>query len=189
MLYPLQLVVSNRKSHDQQKDEPMIGVEPTATSDGATVSKMPPSPPIGSCAWYITIIPPKRLMTWLDGGTDIHDAAKALVHFLEPTLQDDSNLHLYAPVIILAFDEAHQLTDVQVGSADKPWSRFSELRRNIRKLRFFPIFSLFISTVSKIADLTPTPKEDMSMRIMNETLTLLPPFTELGFDQIHISHR
>jgi hypothetical protein len=43
---------------------------------------------------------------------------------------------------------------------------------------------LFISTVSKISDFTPVPKADMSMRIVNQTLTLLPPFTELGFDQM-----
>ena len=104
-----------------------------------------------------------------------------MVYFLEPSTVNQK-LDALLPVIILAFDEAHQLTEVQ-GSAEKPWSRFGELRRNIRTLKSLPIFSLFISTVNKISDFT-APKHDMSTRIVNETLPLLPPFTELGLDQL-----
>ena len=110
-----------------------------------------------------------------DGGINLRDAARKVVALLQPSNQ--------SPVIILAFDEAHQLTEVQ-GNAEKPCSRFGELRRNIRKLKSLPILPLFISTVSKISDFTPAPKQDMSTRIVNETLTLLPPFTELGIDQL-----
>jgi len=51
-------------------------------------------------------------------------------------------------------------------------------------MKSLPIFSLFISTVSKIPDFTPAPKRDMSARIVNESLPLLPAFTGLGFDQL-----
>ena len=98
-------------------------------------------------------------------------------------LTDEATYKNLPPVLILAFDEAHQLTKVQ-GSANNPWSRFNQLRRNIRKLDHLPIFSLFISTVSEISDITPSPQQDLSMRIGNGALTLLPPFTELGFDQL-----
>ncbi|KAF8346723.1 hypothetical protein F5887DRAFT_1073392 [Amanita rubescens] len=121
-------------------------------------------------------------MTGGEGLLDVYRAAKDLVRFLEPSMADEQ-LKFLPPVIILAFDEAHQLTEVQ-GKAEEPWSRFGELRRNIRKLRSLPIPSLFISTVSKISDFTPAPKQDMSARIVNEELTLSSPFTELGFDQL-----
>jgi hypothetical protein len=112
----------------------------------------------------------------------VYAAAKDLVRSLKPGLTDEALKNL-SPILILAFDEAHQLTNIQ-GSAKKPWSRFDQLRRNIRKLKPLPIFSLFISTVSKISDFTTSPQQDLSMRIGNGALTLLPPFTELGFDQL-----
>ena len=115
-------------------------------------------------------------------GVNQYDAASTVIHFLASP-KASQKLDSLSPVIILAFDEAHQLTEVQ-GNAEKSWSRFGELRRNIRKLKTLPIFFLFISTVSKISDFTPAQKQDMSARIVNETLTLLPPFTGLGFDQL-----
>jgi len=121
-------------------------------------------------------------MTSQAGGVNLYDAASAVIHFLASP-KANQKLDALSPVMILAFDEAHQLTEVQ-GNAEKLWSKFGELRRNIRKLRTLPIFSLFISTVSKISDFTSAPKQDMSARIVNETLTLLPPFTGLGFDQL-----
>jgi hypothetical protein len=105
-----------------------------------------------------------------------------LIKFLKRSTISNHELDHLPPVIIFAFDEAHKLTEVN--GNEKPWSRFGELRRNIRKLKPLPVVSLFISTVSRISDLTPVPKQDMSARIVNETLTLLPPFTGLGFDHL-----
>lgn len=115
-------------------------------------------------------------------GVNQYDAASTVVHFLASP-KASQKLDALSPVMILAFDEAHQLTAVQ-GNAEKTWSRFGELKRNVRKLRTLPILFLFISTVSKISDFTPAAKPDMSARIVNETPTLLPPFTGLGFDQL-----
>ncbi|KAF8690300.1 hypothetical protein AX14_003014 [Amanita brunnescens Koide BX004] len=109
---------------------------------------------------------------------DLCDAARDAVHFFEPS-KVNQKLDALSPFIILAFDEAHMLTKVH-GNAQNPWSRFGVLRHIIRELKSLPIFSLFISTDSKISDLTP---QDMSMGMVNEA-TLLRPFTELGFDQL-----
>lgn len=113
-------------------------------------------------------------------GINLRDAARDVVHFLEPY----HDHQLLSPVIILAFDEGHELTEVQ-GNANQPWSRFGELRCIIRKLKSLPILSLFISTMSKLSEFPPAPRQfSASERIVNETLALLPPFTELGFDQL-----
>ena len=116
----------------------------------------------------------------------IYDAARDLVDFLNPESKNYYRRDLLPPVIIIAFDEAHQLTEPVVRTLDteKPWSRFGELRRNVRRLKTIPILSLFISTVNIMSDFIPEQKQDASMRVVNDTLYLLRPFTELGFDQL-----
>ena len=87
------------------------------------------------------------------------------------------------PLVILAFDEAHTLTDRE-GQREGVWSNFSELRHVLRGLHYLPLFSLFLSTTGKISQFTSAKDEDISKRVINGTLTLIQPFTDLGFDTL-----
>jgi len=111
-------------------------------------------------------------------------AARALLGVLAPNLDVRSNISKLPPMVIIAFDEAHVLTDTKHNPLDGTWSKFSELRRGIRVLNPYPFFSLFLSTTGKIQDFTPPPHKDGSKRLERRALVLLPPFTELGFDQM-----
>jgi hypothetical protein len=86
------------------------------------------------------------------------------------------------PLVILAFDEAHTLTNrEETGYA--AWSNFSVLRHVFRALHRFPLFALFLSTTSKISQFT-SPDEDTSKRIIIGDLISIQPFTDLGFDTL-----
>jgi hypothetical protein len=87
------------------------------------------------------------------------------------------------PLVILAFDEAHVLTTVQNGVL---WSNFSELRHALRGLNRLPCFSLFLSTTGKISQFTPSKDDDVSLRVVDGDLTLIQPFTDIGFDALAI---
>jgi hypothetical protein len=86
------------------------------------------------------------------------------------------------PSVILACDEAHTLTDIIQEEQDVEWSKFSEFRHALRGLNHLPLFSLFLSTTGKIQQFTS--KEDVSRRITEGKLTLIQPFTDLGFDTL-----
>ena len=104
-----------------------------------------------------------------------------LVCFL---IEDFEVLHDYPPVIILSFDEAHTLTVPERDTVDGPWSKFSELRRALRIIHLYPCFSVFLSTTGKVQQFTPNALHDMSTRLQEGRLHLIPPFCELGFDQL-----
>ena len=87
------------------------------------------------------------------------------------------------PLVILAFDEAHTLTDRE-GNREAAWSNFSELRHVLRALHRFPLFSLFLSTTGKISQFTSAKDEDVSRRVILGQLALIQPFTDLGFDTL-----
>ena len=87
------------------------------------------------------------------------------------------------PLVILAFDEAHTLTDRE-GGREEAWSNFSELRHVLRALHRFPLFSLFLSTTGKISQFTSAKDEDVSRRVILGQLALIQPFTDLGFDTL-----
>ena len=88
-----------------------------------------------------------------------------------------------SPLIILAFDEAHTLTE-RKNTYSTQWSHFSELRHALRTLHRFPCFSLFMSTTGKISQFTSAPTEDFSLRILSGELFLIQPFTDVGFDTL-----
>jgi hypothetical protein len=88
------------------------------------------------------------------------------------------------PLVILAFDEAHTLTDREAEREGVLWSNFSELSHVLRGLHYHPLFSLFLSTTGKISQFTSAKDEDSSKRVINSTLTLIQPFTDLGFDTL-----
>jgi hypothetical protein len=87
------------------------------------------------------------------------------------------------PVITLCFDEAHTLM-TQNGTGLEEWSMFNELRHALRTVQNLPVFTLFISTTGKFSQLTSVTTEDHSSRIIAGELTLISPFTDLGFDHL-----
>ena len=115
--------------------------------------------------------------------TQILEVAESLLQILSPD-EDPRLLSRAPPVVILAYDEAHILSDEKYNVLSNPWTIFSEFRRTHRSLNKYPIFSVFLSTSGKIQDLTPPPQYDKSKRLEDRELQLLPPFTELGFDQM-----
>jgi hypothetical protein len=89
------------------------------------------------------------------------------------------------PVVILAFDEAHTLIDFKnVNDSLQPWSAFSQLRRTLRSLNEYRLFSLFLSTTGKMTQFSSAPGDDSSTRVQIGQLYLIMPFTDLGFDQL-----
>ena len=87
------------------------------------------------------------------------------------------------PLIILAFDEAHTLTE-RKNTHSTQWSHFSELQHALRTLHRFSCFSLFMSMTGKISQFTSAPTEDFSLRILSGDLFLIQPFTDVGFDTL-----
>ena len=62
------------------------------------------------------------------------------------------------------------------------WSNFTELRHALRALNKFPIFSVFCSTTGKISLFSGPADGDKSKRVVLGLLSLIEPFTDLGFD-------
>jgi len=96
----------------------------------------------------------------------------------------DSVLKTRAPVLFLAFDEAHTLSQsFHDKESDSDWTPFASLRRGLRSTRSFPIWSLFLSTTGK-SDQFPPPRLDKSGRINRGELHNVIPYSALGFDQV-----
>jgi hypothetical protein len=87
------------------------------------------------------------------------------------------------PLVILAFDEAHTTTQRQQAAGEE-WSVFNELRHALRRLHSLPLFSLFLSTTGKISQFTSAIDEDLSKRVVEGTLVIIQPHTDLGFDPL-----
>ena len=83
------------------------------------------------------------------------------------------------PLVVLAFDEAHTLTELEDNGS---WSRYGEMHRVIRGLHDFSLFSLFLSTSGTLFEISPTTRRDSSARSFPKMEVMLP-FCELGFDQ------
>jgi len=84
------------------------------------------------------------------------------------------------PLVILAFDEAHVLTEFV---HNRNWSIYSELRRCLVHIVDLPIFTLFLSTAGKFRHFSPEKKWEISSRVAQGRKWVLPPITETGFDQ------
>jgi len=72
------------------------------------------------------------------------------------------------PLVVLAFDEAHILTEFPV---DGGWTIYSELRRCLCQLLDLPIFTLFLSTAGKFRPFWP---HDLSGRSYSATNGFYP---------------
>ncbi|KZT12589.1 uncharacterized protein LAESUDRAFT_689269 [Laetiporus sulphureus 93-53] len=87
-----------------------------------------------------------------------------------------------APYLILAFDEAHAMTTQVTSPTGEAWSAFYELRAALRSLMSYGVFSLFLSTTGRISQFLSPRDQEFSMRLVTRQLTLISPFTDLGFD-------
>jgi hypothetical protein len=104
------------------------------------------------------------------------DAAESLLRALDDTLDMKEDISCLLPKVIIAIDEAHLMSN---NPARQDWSIFSEFKRALRILNRYPIFSLFLSTAVKLEEAS-----HRSLRPERHELLSLPPFTELGFDQM-----
>lgn len=85
---------------------------------------------------------------------------------------------------MVVFDEAHELCKTSEGAH---FTVFSELRRVARKMIKVWAFFMFLSTTGKLYQFTPSTGEDLSARVQGSKLFIIPPITELGFDQLALS--
>jgi hypothetical protein len=111
----------------------------------------------------------------------VAEAGTKLSRFVDPKELLDSTKGPRHPLVILAFDESHTLTDTP---RDKSWTVFSELRRVLGELVDLPIFSLFLSTTGKFHLFSPEIRSDPSRRAANRNLPLLHPISEISFDDL-----
>ncbi|KAI0262467.1 hypothetical protein BC834DRAFT_972056 [Gloeopeniophorella convolvens] len=115
------------------------------------------------------------------------DRLKKTALALKDVLCDKTvDLRSDVPDIFITFDEAHELMTKFKGTAQ---SNFGELRRALRMLSGASTFVFFMSTNSKISEFAPTWQLDSSQRIGSGSLTLLKPFSAIGFDQLMNSRK
>jgi hypothetical protein len=98
------------------------------------------------------------------------------------TLLQDMKAVSSDPMIVLVFDEAHDLTNVEADRLVAPWSRFGELRRALHQLNTQQLFCLFLSTSSSLHHSTTARSIYPSSRTQVGDSKLIEPFVELDFD-------
>ncbi|KAI0255536.1 hypothetical protein BJV78DRAFT_1176571 [Lactifluus subvellereus] len=114
-------------------------------------------------------------------GERVTKAGIKLSRFVDPKGLLDSPKGPRHPLVILAFDESHILTDTPRG---KSWTIFSELHRVLGRLVHLPIFTLFLTTAGKFHLSSPEIRSDPSRRVANRDLPLLHPVSEISFDDL-----
>ena len=93
----------------------------------------------------------------------------------------DTNQGSRWPLVILAFDESHILTDNPKFCG---WTLFSELRRTLRGIVNQAIFTLFLSTAGRFHLFSPRIQSDPSGRVTNSSQQPIDPITEISFDDL-----
>jgi len=78
----------------------------------------------------------------------------------------------------------HHQQRTRVVTDSGAWSNFSALRRVLRALHRFSLFSLVLSTTGKISKFTSARDEDLSKIILTGELFPIQPFTDIGFDTL-----
>lgn len=106
----------------------------------------------------------------------LRDAARELSEALFVNVDTENAVKL-----VLGFDEASEMT---VAPAGVPWNAYTQIRRVLRALRDYPIYSAFMSTTGSVRQFQPRQDRDNSGRIQTGSLRLWPPFTLVGFDQL-----
>ena len=130
---------------------------------------------------------PEEFHPWVSKDREgVKDAGKHLAQFVDPNnLLDCVQGQPRRPLVIVAFDEAHILTDnPPIANRTTMWNLFSELRRILRQTSDQAIFSLFLSTAGRFNLFSPDIRSDPSRRIRNFSLGPLDPITETSFDNL-----
>lgn len=109
------------------------------------------------------------------------EAGQKLCGFVDERYLLDSSNGPRWPLVVLAFDEAHVLTD---NPPDGNSNLFMMLRGILRQIHKLPIFSLFLSTAGRFNLFSPEIRSDPSDRIKNDNLRPLDPIPEVSFDDI-----
>jgi hypothetical protein len=109
------------------------------------------------------------------------EAGMKLSRLIDPKELLDPTTGPRHPLVILSFDESHVLTDIP---KNQSWTVFSELRRVLRELLPFPIFSLFLSTAGKVLSFSPVIQSDPSLRARESEIEPLHPISEISFDDL-----
>jgi hypothetical protein len=112
---------------------------------------------------------------------NVKTTGKLLCKFIDPHSVLDSDIGPRWPLVILAFDESQILTN---NPKDRKWTLFSELRRSLREIVDWPIFSLYLSTAGSFHLFSPDIKSDHSSRVTNAALLPLDPISEISFDDL-----
>ena len=128
---------------------------------------------------------PDRYVSESAGGYNTGDGVNEAGEKLCRLIDSERVLNLASgsrrPLVILSFDESHTLIDIPKRSS---WTLFSELRRVLREIVDYPIFSLLLSTAGRFHQFSPEIRSDPSGRITNHELTPLHPISEICFDDI-----
>jgi len=108
----------------------------------------------------------------------VQRAGEELINFIFPLDGTCGENGPRQPLVILEFDDAHQLTGRPSPYSldyigDQDWTVLSELRRVMMLLHEEPVFALFISTAV-----------DEFKFYNDEEVQDLPPFTETSFDAL-----
>ena len=112
---------------------------------------------------------------------EVEEAGKRLCQFIDPLNLLDSIKGPRRPLVIISFDESHNLTD---NPSSTVWTLFSELHRVFRWIVDYPIFSLCLSTAARFIRISSERCPDPSTRIANPDLHFLHPICEISFDDV-----
>ncbi len=119
---------------------------------------------------------------YISRGQGLNEAGERLCRFIDKHSVLESNDGPRRPLVVLAFDEAHVLTDNPPGQPG--WNYFLELRRILRQFHRHPIFSLFLSTAGCFNQLSPEIRSDPSARAREPDNPPLDTITEISFDDL-----
>ncbi|EAU82803.2 hypothetical protein CC1G_11320 [Coprinopsis cinerea okayama7 len=106
----------------------------------------------------------------LEDNTSVNEAAVSLLSLLG----EDA-------IAVLSFDEAHELALPNL-SGPSSVTMWAQIRKGLRAVRKLNVVGLYLSTSGKYKRIVPEP--DISSRVLKEERILLPPFTELGLNQL-----
>jgi hypothetical protein len=118
--------------------------------------------------------------------TGVREAGDMLCRFIDEYRVLDSENGPRRPLVVLAFDEAHTLTDNPPTQIH--WNLFSELCRVLQQINHLQIFSLFLSTAGRFDKFifSPDLHHDPSARpkFGQPDFRPLDPISEISFDDI-----
>ncbi|KAF8494140.1 hypothetical protein F5888DRAFT_1848288 [Russula emetica] len=118
---------------------------------------------------------------YVSEGEGWQEAGYRLCRFIDEHYFLDPKNGPRRPLVVFAFDEADALTE---NPPNKDWNLFSDLRRVLRQIDEFPIFSLFLSTTGRFDKFSPEIRSDPSARAREPDNRPLDPISEISFDDI-----